>query len=145
MDIRLARIEDFEALAAMDSHLRPKTLMVCISLERVLVAEENGVPKGLLRWNFFWDTIPFCNLLWVAEECRGKGIGSALLAAWEESRLAEGDPLLMTSTQADETAQFFYRKRGYVVTGGFLPQGETYELLLEKRLTAAKETKEENA
>ena len=40
----------------------------------------------------------------------------------------------MTSTQADEAAQHFYRHLGYADIGGFLLPGEAYELLLYKAL-----------
>ena len=41
---------------------------------------------------------------------------------------------VMTSTRADEQAQFFYRKHGYVDCGALLLPGEPLEILLSKRL-----------
>ena len=35
---------------------------------------------GLLRWGYFWDEIPFLNLIWLHESCRGDGAGRAAMA-----------------------------------------------------------------
>jgi len=40
----------------------------------------------------------------------------------------------MTSTQANETSQHFYRKLGYRDMGGFTPFGEEYEIIMGKQL-----------
>lgn len=42
----------------------------------------------------------------------------------------------MTSTASDEDAQGLYRHLGYRAVGGFLPEGEPYELMFAKRLDA---------
>lgn len=45
-----------------------------------------------------------------------------------------GAEVVLTSTQADETAQHLYRKRGYRDIGGFVLPGEPLELMLLKQL-----------
>ena len=42
------------------------------------------------------------------------------MALWEERLRAEGFRAAMTSTQADEEAQHFYRKLGYRDTGSLI-------------------------
>ena len=94
---------------------------------------------GLLRWGYFWDEIPFLNLIWLHESCRGEGAGRAAMALWEDSLRKAGCRAAMTSTQADEEAQHFYRKLGYRDTGSLiltLPGFEQpTELILIKPLT----------
>ena len=94
---------------------------------------------GLLRWGYFWDEIPFLNLIWLHESCRGEGAGRAAMALWEDSLRKAGCRAAMTSTQADEGAQHFYRKLGYRDTGSLiltLPGFEQpTELILIKPLT----------
>ena len=57
---------------------------------------------------------------------------------WENEMRGRGYDLVMTSTQADETAQHFYRKLGYQDIGGFvLPfpgHEQPTELILAKEL-----------
>ena len=54
---------------------------------------------------------------------------------WESDMKNMGYNIVYTSTQADEDAQHFYRKRGYEDVGGFrLPGQEPLELILCKRL-----------
>ena len=95
------------------------------------VAEADGVPAGLLRWNLFWDGVPFCTLLYVGEAWRGMGVGRGLMERWEDDMRALGHGMAMTSTQCDETAQHFYRKIGYKDAGGFVVDVPGYEQPLE--------------
>ena len=54
---------------------------------------------------------------------------------WEQQMKEKGHRFLLTSTQADEDAQFFYRKLGYTDTGSILFPGQAAtELLLLKPL-----------
>ena len=46
----------------------------------------------------------------------------------------QGYAAVMTSTQANEAAQHFYRHLGYQDIGGFLLPGEAFELVLHKAL-----------
>ena len=60
--------------------------------------------------------------------------GRQLVSHWEALMKAKGYPLVMTSTQSDETAQHFYRKLGYVDAGALLLQDEPLEIILTKAL-----------
>ncbi len=53
---------------------------------------------------------------------------------WEADMRELGHRLVLTSTQADESAQHFYRKLGYVDCGGLLLEGQATELFLSKKL-----------
>lgn len=134
MNVRLACDRDAAFLAAHDQHISREELEYALARRRVYLAEERGAPVGWLRFNLFWDNTPFCNLLFVSEQNRGAGVGSALLGAWESDMRAAGYAAVMTSTQAGERAQEFYRARGYRDAGGFFPYGEGYELILIKKL-----------
>ena len=104
----------------LDRHLPEEAFARKVRDREGYVLLENGQPAGLLRWNFFWDQIPFCSLLFVEEPLRGRGCGGALMGRWESDMAARGLRVLMTSTQADETAQHFYRKLGYRDCGGLV-------------------------
>ena len=99
------------------------------------IAELSGVPVGLLRWNRFWDEVPFCTLLLIGESCRGQGLGRALVERWEGDMRELGHGMAMTSTQVDETAQHFYRRLGYADAGGFTVTVPGYEQPLELVMT----------
>jgi len=130
MTIRTAAAADLAFLAAHDRHIAPDELSSVLTLGRVLIAELDGVPVGWLRWNLFWDNTPFVNLLYVLEPWRRQGIGRALMLRWESDR--SGYPAVMTSTQADEQAQHFYRRLGYRDAGALLLPGEPLEILFYK-------------
>lgn len=54
---------------------------------------------GLLRWGYFWDEIPFLNLIWLHESCRGEGPEGRPWALWEDSLRKAGCRAAMTSTR----------------------------------------------
>lgn len=134
LKIRLAEECDFEILSRNDKHVSAEMLKKKISDKNILIAEKNGEFAGWLRYNLFWDEMPFMNMLFVIEKFRGTGIGRELVRNWEKMMSEQGYKFLLTSTQADEYAQHFYRKPGYSDLGGFFPFGEEYEIILGKRL-----------
>lgn len=134
LKIRLAEEKDFEILSRNDKHVSAEILKKKISDKNILIAEKNGEFAGWLRYNLFWDEMPFMNMLFVTEKFRGTGIGGELVRSWEKMMSEQGYKFLLTSTQANEYAQHFYRKLGYSDLGGFFPFGEEYEIILGKRL-----------
>ncbi len=132
--IRTAIPDDLPFLSENDRHLSLSELDQAIRQGRILLLTADGAPVGWLRWNLFWDNTPFMNLLYLLEDYRMQGHGRALVAHWERLMREAGHCLALTSTQADEAAQHFYRHLGYRDVGGFLLPGESYELLLHKEL-----------
>lgn len=89
---------------------------------------------GVLRYNLFWDQTPFLNLIYLTEEYRSVGLGRQALASWEEKMIKLGHQSVMTSTQADETAQHFYRKLGYQDCGSLCLANQALEIIMIKIL-----------
>lgn len=133
LKIRLAEECDLEILSRNDKHVSAEMLKKKISDKNILIAEKNGEFAGWLRYNLFWDEMPFMNMLFVIEKFRGTGIGRELVRSWEKMMSEQGYKFLLTSTQANEYAQHFYRKLGYNDLGGFFPFGEEYEIILGKK------------
>lgn len=131
---RVATTADLPLLRDVDLHIAAEVLADVVSLGRVMVAEVAGEGVGFLRWGLFWDQVPFMNLLWVLPGSRSRGIGTALVDAWEGSCLAAGHEWVLTSTMSHERSQHFYRRLGYVDTGALLLPGEPAELILRKPL-----------
>lgn len=132
--IRTAHSGDLPFLAEHDRHITPAVLDQAIRLGRVLILEEEGCPVGWMRWNLFWDNTPFMNMLFLLEGHRSKGWGRSMVNHWEQEMREAGYQAVMTSTQADEFAQHFYRHLGYRDVGSFALPGETLELILMKPL-----------
>ena len=133
--IRMAALTDLPFLAEHDRHITPAELDCSIRLSRVLIMETAaGEPIGWLRWNLFWDNTPFMNMLYLLEDYRMQGYGRALTRHWEQLLREKGYASAMTSTQANEGSQHFYRHQGCTDICGFLQPGEAYELILFKTL-----------
>jgi len=131
---RIAGDSDLPFLREVDRHVSYQELTHVVAMGRVLVAEVDGVAVGCLRWGLFWDAIPFMNLLFLVPERRGQGVGTTLLEAWERSRLAVDQTLVLTSTLSAEAAQHLYRRLGYVDSGALLLPDEPTELIFRKSL-----------
>ena len=132
--IRFAKQEDIDILNANDKHVDKNELLNLIALNRVYIMEEDGKFIGWLRYNLFWDHIPFMNMISLNDDMRGKGYGRKFVEFWEDEMRKLGYTKVMTSTASEEFAQHFYIKLGYSTIGGFIPFGEKFEMLLSKKL-----------
>lgn len=130
MEIRLADLKDLDCVLKYDCHIPVRRLEAAIKEQFVSVLSDNGHILGVLRYNLFWQTIPFLDLLYVDESCRGKGYGSKIMKDWESTMRSIGYSFTMLSTQADETAKDFYEKIGYHRVGAFLPPEQTADELM---------------
>ena len=129
---------DASWLNANDRHVSRATIEAKIERGEILVAWHASVRVGWLRWSYFWDEIPFMNLLYVVESERARSFGTHLVAEWETLMQSSGFERVLTSTLSNETAQHFYRKLGYRDTGSLLLPDEPLEIVLTKVLAQAK-------
>lgn len=137
MIIELAQEKDKQKIARLDRHVPSPRLGECIWNGQVYVLkdDQNGGQNhrkkdpvvGVLRYSFFWQTIPFLDLLYIDETYRGRGFGTEMMRIWEDSMKRRGYRYVMTSTQADEDAWKFYEKLGYCKAGGFFPPEQDAE------------------
>ena len=134
-DFVYATHKHFEWLKARDNHISEVNLKHKISAQEIIVAESEDVILGWLRFGFFWDSIPFMNMLYIEDRHRGEGIGKRLLEFWESEMKKQNHKFIMTSSQANEDAQHFYRKFAYSDVGSFTLPGEPQEYLFVKRFS----------
>lgn len=141
--IRIKYIEtsDKEFWFRLDRHLPETEFEHKVKTKRGYVISENAQPIGLLRYNLFWDNIPFCTMLFIDLPYQKNGYGRLLMEHWEKDMKEQGYGMLLTSTQADETAQHFYRKLGYQDCGGLVIHIAKYaqptELFFVKEIVTA--------
>lgn len=126
--------EESDWLLQRDHHIPGEVMAQKIAAGQVLVARVDGKIVGWLRYGFFWDALPFMNMLFLEEPYRRQGIGRQLVAEWEARMAAAGHELVMTSTLSNEQGQHFYRALGYQDAGGLLLPEEPLELFLIKRV-----------
>ncbi len=132
--IRYADHQDLATLKEQDKHLSEAELKNVIAAKKIIVMHQGNAFIGWLRFGMFWDTIPFMNMLYILDGYRGKGYGTALVTFWEKEVAKEGYNRVLTSTQANEQAQFFYRKLGYTECGALLLPKEPLEMFFIKEL-----------
>ena len=134
--IRYADTDDLNILRKYDTHIQTAQLQLIINEGRVLIAEENASFAGWLRYNLFWDSIPFINMLYFLESYRNKGWGREILRFFEQEMVKKGYKKILTSTLSSERAQFFYRKNGYMDCGSLILPDEPLEIILMKEIIA---------
>ncbi len=139
MTIRKATTKDEGFLVENRRHISATLMKEKISKAQIYVAESNGEITGWARYGLFWDNMPFLNMIHVLASHRNRGIGSALMAAWEQDMKNNGHAVVLTSTQSDENAQHFYRKLGYRDCGVIMLPKEPAELILIKHLAQAEQ------
>ena len=132
--IRYANENDIEIISKYDKHISRDELESIIKLQRVIVMFEENKFIGWLRYNLFWDNTPFMNMLYLLDNERGKGNGRKLVAFWENEMKNKKYEFVLTSTQSNEEAQFFYRKQGYIDSGSLTLPGEPLEIIFYKKL-----------
>ena len=123
---------------SLDRHLSAEGFARKVRDRTGLVLTAGGEPAGLLRWSLFWDSIPFCDLVSIREDARGRGLGRMLAEHWEREMREAGYGLVLTSTQSDEEAQGFWRALGYRDCGALTLPFRGYEQPTE--LILGKET-----
>lgn len=132
--IRYAEFSDLDIISQYDKHISKEELGNSIKLNRVIVMIENEKFVGWMRYNLFWDNIPFMNMLYFLEGERGKGYGSQMIEFWKNEMKMQGYDAVLTSTQSDEEAQHFYRKHGYLDSGSLTIPGDPLEIIFYKKL-----------
>ena len=134
MTIRYANKKDLEILSDFDDEISKDELSNSINLKRIIVIYEDDYFIGWLRYNLFWDNIPFMNLLYIMDDERKKGYGTKLVSFWERNMKEQGYKFVLTSSMSNEEGQFFYRKLGYVDRGSLLLPKEPLEIIFYKKL-----------
>lgn len=105
----------------------------------ILLRDGKGILCGGLLGETFWRWL-HVSILWIADEHRGRGHGSALLRAAEGEAIARGCLGAFLDT-LDFQAPGFYAKHGYIVWGEIddLPPGSR-RIFYQKRLSAGQTT-----
>lgn len=79
------------------------------------------------------------DLLYALEANRGQGTGRGIVEKMGYDMFQSGAEFVLTSTQADETAQHFYRKLSYQDCGDiFIPRQMPAKIFLRKMNPMAK-------
>ena len=142
MEIRYAKPRDLEMVSEYDEHISKEEMKNSIAMKRIILLFIDDENEGWLRFNLFWDNIPFMNMLFISEEQRGKGYGRKLVEFWEHEMAEQGYKFVMTSTQSEEEGQFFYRRLGYTDKGALLLPKEPLEIIFYKKVSKSNSKKQ---
>jgi len=109
--------DDRDFWYTLDRHLPEAEFIKKVADKRGYVIFDDEKPIGIFRFNMFWDSIPFLTMIYIDFSYHKKGYGRKAMEFWEGEMAGLGYKMVMTSTQADEEAQHFYRKLGYKDSG----------------------------
>jgi GNAT superfamily N-acetyltransferase len=135
--LRLVESSDKEFWYSLDRHLPDKEFERKIrdGMGYIIMADEK--PIGVLRYNLFWDNIPFLTLIFIDWPYQKKGFGFKAVDFWEKEMKKSGYGMILLSTQVDEEAQHFYRKLGYKDCGCLVVDTPKYEQTMEMFMAKA--------
>lgn len=125
--IRHVRESDRAFWFKLDPHLPEREFDAKVREGRGYIVCDGDTPVGVMRYNLFWDSIPFLTLIVLQETSRGRGLGRKAVLHWEREMWSLGYKMVLTSTQVDEQAQHFYRRLGYRDRGGLFLDGTPCE------------------
>ncbi|MDO5517656.1 MAG: GNAT family N-acetyltransferase [Clostridium sp.] len=138
MNIKLTESKDKEFWMSIDKHINEEGYKNRVYTKTGYVMWNEEIPVGLLCYYPLWENTPFLNFLFVKEEYRKNGFAKEAMNQWEEEMKKQGFKMTLISTQVDETAQFFYRKLGYLDCGGLVlndtPLDQPMEMFMRKVL-----------
>ena len=132
--IRYADNKDYIWLVEHDKHISEIVLKNKIKNKEIFIVEKSNKIIGWLRYNLFWDNIPFMNMIYILDEHQKTGMGKALVEYWEKEMKQNGYSNVLTSTQSNEEAQHFYIKLGYKEIGGFNYLNDPFEIIFHKKI-----------
>ena len=131
IEITKVKEEDQDFWMGIDRHSGEKGFLDKIRGGSGFVVWYKGVRAGLFHYCILWARRQFLKCMFISEEYRNKGLGRAALQYWEREMKKLGYSMVLLSTQADEDAQHFYRKLGYVDCGGIVFSGTPLEQAME--------------
>ncbi|MDC7290216.1 GNAT family N-acetyltransferase [Blautia schinkii] len=138
MIVKFMEKQDKDFVMSIDQHVNDNEYNKRVYTKTGYIMWEKDVPVGIMHYSVLWDNIPFLNFLFVDKKYRNKRVASQTLAFWENQMKQQGYKMTMVSTQADEDAQHFYRKLGYIDCGGLVfnhtPFDQPMELFFRKVL-----------
>lgn len=138
MIVKYAEKKDKDFVMSIDMHATDTSYENRVFTKSGYVMWENDKPVGLMVHCILWDNLPFMNFIFVEEAYRNRDFASEALKFWEEDMKKQGYKMVLISTQVDESAQYLYRKLGYVDCGGLLfdntPMEQPMEMFMRKVL-----------
>ena len=138
IEIGYATERDCTLWLELDRHIAREELLNKIQLRRCYMLRDGTGTIGIMRYNLFWDSIPFLTMIYLAVRHRNRGFGRGAVSHWEDEMRSLGHNCVMTSTRSDEEAQHFYRKLGYKDAGCLLldipPEYQPLEILFTKEI-----------
>jgi len=125
---------DLAYLLKEDTHLPKDGLIKKIDNQEIILVYYQDEIIGFLRFGFFWDQIPFINLIKVEQAYQHKGVGTAMVEKFSQVMRDHGHQEIFTSSLSNETAQHFYRKLGFKDIGSLFYEIEGAEIIFKKNI-----------
>ena len=80
MELKYMEGNDKAFVMSIDTHVNEEQYANRVLTKSGYVIWDGDEPVGLMHHAVLWDNLPFLNLIYIREECRGKGYGTAMLA-----------------------------------------------------------------
>ena len=133
--LRDAQDKDLAFLRSFTSEPGDQQLLAQIRDGRLRIIESSEGAVGFIKFCVLWEVLPFIEVIVIRDDCRGRGIGREAIRDWEKEMCGGSFQRIIVSTQADETAQYFWRRIGYQDCGSLALPGRPVELFMYRDIS----------
>ncbi|MEM7334344.1 MAG: GNAT family N-acetyltransferase [Chloroflexota bacterium] len=142
IQIRFADERELAWLLAENDYLPDGMVEQKIAHNEYIVAVQDEMIVGYLRFSYFWSFIPYIDIIYVQEELRCQGIGRKMLTVLEGVAREQGQSFILSSSQSDEAEpQAWHRHVGFRDAGALVelrPLQDVTELIFVKHINLGK-------
>lgn len=112
--VQKANIDEFEICKSYDQLLPSNKLKEKLQEGYIFLLKDKDNIVGYLRWDLFWNRIPYICLIKLIENHRGQGLGKTLLNAFEQHARNINKSFIISSSQANEPRpQNWHKQEGF--------------------------------
>jgi ribosomal protein S18 acetylase RimI-like enzyme len=133
--LRPANNADFGFLRAFSNEPSDEQLQAQIDQGRLRIIESEEGDVGFIKFCVLWEILPFIEVIIIRQDRRRCGLGTRAVRDWEREMAERCFRHTIVSTQANETAQIFWRRIGYQDCGSFTLPARPTELFLYRDIS----------
>lgn len=100
--ILFAQDKHLDGCKALENHPNDEWILKAINHQEIIIAILANELIGYLKFTYFWQGLPFIQLIKVKKELRGNGTGKAMLQFLEDYTKQQGQHVILSSSQANE-------------------------------------------
>lgn len=137
VEIKYATKDDLDVCHVFDKYNTNEVLLEKIQRDMVILAWLDKSCAGYLRWDWFWNRLPYLSLIQVNAQERNKGVGFKLINNWQQTLKEQNFDFILSSSQKNEPSAInWHLRQGFQQIGQLssLNEDGSEEIFMRKEL-----------